>query len=83
MSAFCIDCDSLLTSEEAEYYECRCERCERLEHERIEAWRLGKRHDPELDRMYSAHIESADCWCSPTLEYADDTARVWVHHQPN
>ena len=49
---FCTDCDELLTLEELEYYEYRCERCECLWHERIQAWRLGKREEPEFDRLY-------------------------------
>lgn len=31
------------------------------------------------------HVESADCWCSPTLDYLDaETGRaVYVHHKGN
>lgn len=49
---FCADCSEPLTDEEAEYYECRCERCERLWLYRVEAWQHGK-DDPELDKQYS------------------------------
>ena len=49
---FCKDCDAPLTDEEAHYYEDRCERCERLDFVRVEAWRKGEREDQELDQMY-------------------------------
>jgi len=30
------------------------------------------------------HIESADCWCNPTLDtVTEDGSKVWVHHEPN
>jgi hypothetical protein len=31
------------------------------------------------------HIESADCWCQPTLNYVDpDTGtQHWIHHESN
>lgn len=31
------------------------------------------------------HVESAECWCSPTLDYTNPETgqQVWVHHEPN
>lgn len=32
-----------------------------------------------------AHIESDDCWCSPTLDYTcpETGVKHWIHHEPN
>jgi hypothetical protein len=35
-------------------YEFRCERCERINHELIDAWRRGERPDTRLDARYKA-----------------------------
>lgn len=51
MVAICKDCLKPLTDEELNYYEYRCEDCERDNHERIQAWRTGS-IDPELDDIY-------------------------------
>jgi hypothetical protein len=31
------------------------------------------------------HVESADCWCHPTLNYTNEETGVqhWVHHEAN
>lgn len=52
----CSDCNKTLTLEEHHYYEYRCESCEKLWHERIEAWRLGA-EDKELDALYNVKEE--------------------------
>lgn len=44
----CQACQQPLTDEEVEYLAPLCERCERLAHLRLQAWRAGA-HDPELD----------------------------------
>lgn len=49
----CSDCGKILTDEERHYYGYRCEECEGLEFDRVEAWRHGAA-DPELDKMYDA-----------------------------
>lgn len=47
----CSDCGKILTDEEAEFYETRCDDCERAWSERIDAWRFGG-EDEELDAMF-------------------------------
>lgn len=47
----CVSCGVLLTPEEWNYYEIRCEGCERAFHERIQRWREGG-PDPELDLRF-------------------------------
>lgn len=47
----CVSCLVKLTWAEQEFYECRCEKCERKWHERIQAWKAG-RPDAELDQMF-------------------------------
>lgn len=49
----CLSCSSVLTAEEREYYEYRCEKCEREWFERIQAW-LNGAADKELDACFSA-----------------------------
>jgi hypothetical protein len=31
------------------------------------------------------HVESADCWCKPALDYVNEETGVkhWIHHEPN
>lgn len=53
----CRDCAVVLTSEEIEFYEYRCEPCERVFSERLCAWRHGA-HDPEIDEMFAASTRS-------------------------
>ena len=53
--------------------------------ERYEAATLGQLVR-ELTAKLSAerqHIDSADCWCSPNVEFIDPVTRaqVWVHKQ--
>lgn len=48
----CAVCGAILTDEERYYYDYQCEKCERADMERIEAWRNGA-SDPELDALYS------------------------------
>lgn len=48
---FCSDCDALLTTQEVEFYEYRCEKCEQQWLSRIEAWRTGA-EDSEFDNKY-------------------------------
>lgn len=47
----CRECCQPLTEDEVEYYEDRCEHCERERSERIGAWMAG-REDAELDALY-------------------------------
>lgn len=52
----CVECGFILTDEEKEYYQrpdgySRCEKCVRLQHERIERWREGG-EDAELDALF-------------------------------
>jgi hypothetical protein len=49
---FCNSCEVELTAEEHEYYDDRCEACERAWSHRIDIWRKGG-HDPVLDDLYS------------------------------
>lgn len=51
MRARCIECGDDLTRDEKQFYEVRCEYCEGLWFERMEAWRRGGK-DPELDTMF-------------------------------
>lgn len=53
MAVFCRDCDEMLTLEEALHYGDQCERCVRIDHERVVRWRNGG-SDPELDEMYGS-----------------------------
>lgn len=48
----CRDCNDSLTQEEIEFYESRCEACERLWLIRILAWQHGE-SDPELDDLFA------------------------------
>lgn len=52
MNALCSDCLCLLTDEEEEFYEYRCEVCEGLWHERVQDWKSGK-PDRELDTYFN------------------------------
>lgn len=48
----CDGCGAPLEADEVEYYETRCEKCERVWLDRIEAWRLGG-PDLEFDATYN------------------------------
>lgn len=56
-TSICVCCFRNLIKEEQEYYETRCEICERQWQSRIEAWRFGKQ-DTELDDYFSKPPES-------------------------
>ena len=44
----CYECGNILSDEERHYYADRCEKCEGVWHDRIEAWRHGGA-DSEID----------------------------------
>jgi len=52
MIRFCDECGLPLNNEEIEYYETRCEQCEREWLEDITAWRKGAKND-KFDKLYS------------------------------
>lgn len=52
MQPKCTDCGIPLTEEDSYWYTYRCEACEGLWHERINAWIAGG-DDPEFDELYS------------------------------
>lgn len=47
----CRDCGDMMTQQDIEYFEYRCETCEREWMIRIEEWRHGA-EDKEIDRMF-------------------------------
>lgn len=49
---YCNTCFDELTAEEHQYYDDRCEKCERLWHERVQRWRSGGKDDV-LDEIFS------------------------------
>jgi hypothetical protein len=48
----CTGCGKPLTLEEIEYYEVKCEQCERAWMQQIDNWLAGK-EDQELDALYN------------------------------
>lgn len=81
----CKDCGETLTDEEVEYYEYRCDYCERLWSARLTLWRHGKIEEKEFDDIFNVdgndieHVPSSDCWCNPELIYDEETGNVWLH----
>lgn len=49
----CIVCLAALTYDEWNYYEYRCEKCERSHFQRIQRWKAGG-EDRELDELFAA-----------------------------
>ena len=49
----CRECHQVLSDTEIEYYETRCEQCERDWSDEITAWRHGAKNE-KFDELYSA-----------------------------
>jgi hypothetical protein len=47
----CVDCGVMLAQEEIEFYEYRCDYCERDWMERLAAWRAGE-PDEEIEKLF-------------------------------